>query len=129
MGAAAVRGSDVVIITSDNPRTEDPLGIINEIEQGMAEGMRMSSLDAAVAPVRGRTPYAVISDRRVAVATAIGMAKPGDVVVLAGKGHEDYQVIGNVKIHYDDREVAREEIRKSISNCELRNADENKRCG
>jgi UDP-N-acetylmuramoyl-L-alanyl-D-glutamate--2,6-diaminopimelate ligase len=123
MGAAAVRGSDVVIVTSDNPRTEDPLSIINEVEQGMTEGMRMSSLDAAPDRARGRTPYAVIPDRQVAVATAIGLAKPGDVVVLAGKGHEDYQIIGNAKIHYDDREVAREEIRKSISNCGLRNAD------
>jgi len=123
MGAAAIRGSDVVIVTSDNPRTEDPLSIIEEVEQGMTEGMRIPSPDAAPDPVGGRTPYSVIPDRQVAVATAIGMAKPGDVVVLAGKGHEDYQIIGNTKIHYDDREVAREEIRKSISNCGLRNVD------
>ncbi len=123
MGAAAIRGSDVVIVTSDNPRTEDPLSIIGEIEQGMTEGMRMPSPDAAPDPVRGRTPYAVIPDRQTAVAAAIGMAKPGDVVVLAGKGHEDYQIIGNTKIHYDDREAAREEIRKSILHCGLRNAD------
>ena len=51
------------------------------------------------------------------------MAKPGDVVVLAGKGHEDYQIIGDTKIHYDDREVAREEIRKNIADCGMRNAE------
>jgi UDP-N-acetylmuramoyl-L-alanyl-D-glutamate--2,6-diaminopimelate ligase len=54
---------------------------------------------------------------------AIGMAKPGDVVVLAGKGHEDYQVIGNTKIHYDDREVARKEIRKRNAECRVRGAE------
>ena len=123
MGAAAIRGSDVVIVTSDNPRTEDPLSIINEIEQGMTEGRRIPSPDALPDPVRGRTPYAVIPDRQVAVATAIGMAKPGDVVVLAGKGHEDYQIIGNTKIHYDDREVAREEIRKRNAECGVRSAE------
>ena len=73
--------------------------------------------------MRERTPYYVIPDRQGAVATAIGMAKPGDVVVLAGKGHEDYQIIGNTKVHYDDREAARKEIRKNILNRGLRNAE------
>jgi UDP-N-acetylmuramoyl-L-alanyl-D-glutamate--2,6-diaminopimelate ligase len=123
MGAAAIRGSDVVIVTSDNPRTEDPRSIIGEVERGMTEGMRMPWPDASPNPVRGRTPYYVIPDRQGAVAAAIGMAKPGDVVVLAGKGHEDYQIIGNTKIHYDDRETARKEIRKSILNRGLLNAD------
>jgi UDP-N-acetylmuramoyl-L-alanyl-D-glutamate--2,6-diaminopimelate ligase len=123
MGAAAIRGSDVVIVTSDNPRTEDPLSIIGEVERGMTEGMRMPWPDASGNPVRGRTPYYVIPDRQGAVAVAIGMAKPGDVVVLAGKGHEDYQIIGNAKIHYDDREAARKEIRKSILNRGLLKAD------
>ncbi len=112
MGAAAVTGSDVVIVTSDNPRTEDPGAIIREIELGMKDGMKVPSSDMASGAAPGKKPYCVIADREAAVASAIGMAKPGDVVVLAGKGHEDYQIIGNAKVHYDDREIARREIRK-----------------
>ena len=112
MGAAAIRGSDVVIVTSDNPRTEDPLAIIGEVEEGMREfGARISPLDALSSPP-GKTPYAVAPDRHEAISVAIGMAKPGDVVVLAGKGHEDYQIIGERKIHFDDREEARKAIGK-----------------
>ncbi len=113
MGAAAVNGSDIVIATSDNPRTEDPLRIIGEIEKGMeASGVRLPVCDLVSATAQGKTPYCVIPDRHVAIAAAINMAGKGDVVVLAGKGHEDYQIIGDRKIHFDDREVAREEIRK-----------------
>lgn len=113
MGAAAVAGSDVVIVTSDNPRTEDPLRIIGEIEAGMADlGTRIDPGAATERDASGRTPYLVIPDRRQAIAAAIAAAVPGDVVVLAGKGHEDYQIIGDRKIHFDDREAAREELRK-----------------
>jgi UDP-N-acetylmuramoyl-L-alanyl-D-glutamate--2,6-diaminopimelate ligase len=113
MGAAAVNGSDIVIVTSDNPRTEDPLRIIDEIEKGMeASGVRLPVCDLVSATAPGKTPYCVIPDRHAAIAAAINMAGKGDVVVLAGKGHEDYQIIGDRKIHFDDREVAREEIRK-----------------
>lgn len=116
MGASAVSGSDIVIVTSDNPRTEDPLDIIREIEAGMAgSGVRIAT-DAKPPAVPGRTPYLVIPDRREAVAAAIRMAQPGDVVVLAGKGHEDYQIIGERKLPFDDREVAREEIRNRMMN-------------
>ncbi len=122
MGAAAARGSDVVVVTSDNPRTEDPLAIIAEIEDGMAaSGVRSSGAGARMDGAK--TPYLVIPDRRRAIAEALDMAKAGDVVVLAGKGHEDYQVIGEKKVHFDDREVAREEIRKTIANCGLRIAE------
>jgi UDP-N-acetylmuramoyl-L-alanyl-D-glutamate--2,6-diaminopimelate ligase len=111
MGAAAAKGSDIVIVTSDNPRTEDPLAIIGEIEGGMAAGAVRVVLPAEVHPgADGMTPYVVVPDRRRAIAEAVSMAKPGDVVVIAGKGHEDYQLIGEKKIHFDDREVAREEI-------------------
>jgi len=108
MGAVAVQGSDLVIITSDNPRSEDPLGIIREIEAGMQ--------------AKGQKPYQVIPDRHQAIHAAIAAAEPGDMVVLAGKGHEDYQVIGNTKHHFDDREVAREAIGKSnaIADCGFR---------
>ncbi len=111
MGTAAVTGSDIVIVTSDNPRTEDPLAIIDEIEKGMGgAGVRMPARNLMSPAAPGKTPYCVIPDRHEAVATAINMASRGDVVVLAGKGHEDYQIIGDRKIHFDDREVARQEI-------------------
>jgi UDP-N-acetylmuramoyl-L-alanyl-D-glutamate--2,6-diaminopimelate ligase len=113
MGAAAITGSDVVIITSDNPRTEDPLSIIRDIEQGLMErGVKVSSQEAAKQVAPGKKPYSIIPDRHDAVAVAVGLARPGDMVVLAGKGHEDYQIIGEKKMHFDDREVAREEIQK-----------------
>jgi UDP-N-acetylmuramoyl-L-alanyl-D-glutamate--2,6-diaminopimelate ligase len=113
MGAVAVNGSDIVIVTSDNPRTEEPMRIIDEIEQGMKEaGVRTSPRDLMSSATAGKTPYCVIPDRREAVAAAISMAGRGDVVVLAGKGHEDYQIIGEQKVHFDDREVVRQEIHR-----------------
>jgi UDP-N-acetylmuramyl-tripeptide synthetase len=91
MGRVAGENSDVVFITSDNPRTEDPLKIIAEIEVGVAET---------------GTEYHLVSDRREAIHRAIAHASSGDVVIIAGKGHENYQIIGNEKFHFDDREVA-----------------------
>lgn len=90
MGAAAL-AADFAIVTSDNPRTEDPDAIIAQILTGM-EGHEER--------------YAVMPDRAEAIRFAIGKAQPGDVVLIAGKGHEDYQIIGNVKHHFDDREIA-----------------------
>ncbi len=97
MGRVAAEYSDLVFITSDNPRTEDPLKIIAEIEAG-------------VAPVG--TEFRAISDRRDAVYAAIAAARSGDVVIIAGKGHETYQIIGDDKYHFDDREVAAEALAK-----------------
>ncbi|HBE83356.1 MAG TPA: UDP-N-acetylmuramoyl-L-alanyl-D-glutamate--2,6-diaminopimelate ligase [Pyrinomonadaceae bacterium] len=91
MGRAAGSHSDIAIITSDNPRTEDPLKIMDEIESGLKET---------------GTEYLSISDRREAINKAISLASPGDVVIIAGKGHENYQIIGSDKFHFDDREVA-----------------------
>ena len=91
MGRVAGENSDVVFITSDNPRTEDPLKIIGEIEAGVAET---------------GTEYYIVSDRREAIHRAIAHASSGDVVIIAGKGHENYQIVGNDKFHFDDREVA-----------------------
>ncbi|OGW36103.1 MAG: UDP-N-acetylmuramoyl-L-alanyl-D-glutamate--2,6-diaminopimelate ligase [Nitrospirae bacterium GWD2_57_9] len=122
MGAAALAGSDVVIVTSDNPRTEDPAGIISEIESGMVAGLKVA-FPGPLGPAAGRTPYLVIPARAQAIEQAICLAQPGDVVVLAGKGHEDYQIIGSTKIHFDDREVAREAIRKRSSECGVRSAE------
>jgi len=95
MGEIAVRMSDLVLATSDNPRSEDPLEILKEIEAGMH---------------KGPAPYKIIPDRRNAIGAAISTARKGDVVVIAGKGHEDYQILGDRTIHFDDREVAGELI-------------------
>ena len=97
MGIAAGENSDTVIITSDNPRTEDPLKIIEEVEVGVKET---------------GCEYSIVSDRRNAIYRAIASARSGDVVIIAGKGHETYQIVGNEKFHFDDREVAREAIGK-----------------
>jgi UDP-N-acetylmuramoyl-L-alanyl-D-glutamate--2,6-diaminopimelate ligase len=102
MGEAAARRSDLVILTSDNPRTEDPRAIVAEIEAGVrAAGMRPTR------PERGARGYVVEPDRRAAIALAVRLAEPGDLVLVAGKGHEDYQIVGTEKHHLDDREEVR----------------------
>ena len=93
MGRAAAERSDWVIVTSDNPRTEDPARIAEEIVAGI-----------------GGAAYDVVLDRREAVRLAVSRAVPGDVVVVAGKGHEDYQIVGREKSHLDDREMLREAL-------------------
>ncbi|MBD0315367.1 MAG: UDP-N-acetylmuramoyl-L-alanyl-D-glutamate--2,6-diaminopimelate ligase [Nitrospiraceae bacterium] len=105
MGRAAVRYSDVVILTSDNPRTEHPLAILQEVEAGVADAL----ID------RPSVQYQKIPDRRAAIHAAVRNAQPGDMVLIAGKGHEDYQIIGSTKVHFDDREVAREAIAQLAS--------------
>ena len=91
MGAIAARLSDWAIVTSDNPRTEDPARILQDIVVGM--------------PTEGNPT--VLGDRAEAIRTAILNAQPGDGVLIAGKGHEDYQILGTEKVHFDDREQAR----------------------
>jgi UDP-N-acetylmuramoyl-L-alanyl-D-glutamate--2,6-diaminopimelate ligase len=91
MGKVAVAGADVLIVTSDNPRTEDPDAIIDEILAGMA----------------GAT-FERITDRRKAIARALAVAVPGDAILLAGKGHETYQIIGTEKRPFDERLIVRE---------------------
>ncbi len=100
MGEAAVRYSDVVILTSDNPRTEDPLSILEEVEVGVIEALRQ----------RPHVQYKKVPDRRQAIEEAVREAHSADMVLIAGKGHEDYQIIGTKKVHFDDREVARDAI-------------------
>jgi UDP-N-acetylmuramoyl-L-alanyl-D-glutamate--2,6-diaminopimelate ligase len=95
MGETAARLSDVVIATSDNPRTEDPESILAEIEVGLRSAGK---------------PYEKIVDRREAIRRAVAEARDGDVVLIAGKGHEDYQIVGATRLHFDDREVAREAL-------------------
>jgi UDP-N-acetylmuramoyl-L-alanyl-D-glutamate--2,6-diaminopimelate ligase len=96
MGRVAARLSDVVFLTSDNPRSEDPAAILREIEVGVREAF-----------TEKRIRYEVIADRRAAIEAAVREAKSGDTVLIAGKGHEDYQIVGATRLHFDDREVAR----------------------
>lgn len=103
MGEVAARRSDYAIITSDNPRSEEPEAIIREIESGFRQA----------APDPGR--YEVTVDRQQAIRRAISLARPGDTVVLAGKGHETYQILKDRVIHFDDREVARQAIQNQGS--------------
>jgi len=103
MGAVAARLSDLVIVTSDNPRSEDPERIIDEIRRGIV--MPADRL-APKGQQRG-TPSLAIVDRREAIEKAIKDAKPGDLLLIAGKGHEKYQVIGDKTLPFDDVEVAR----------------------
>ena len=96
MGIAAAEGSDYVVLTSDNPRSEDPQAIVN---------------DALVGLRRFNKPYEVELDRARAIKKAVGAAQPGDVVILAGKGHETYQILKDGPIPFDDREVTRRVLR------------------
>ena len=105
MGEVAGRGSDVAVATSDNPRTERPEDILAEIVPGLERaGARRLSPAEAQAGARG---YLVVPDRREAIALALSAARPGDAVLIAGKGHEDYQIVGAERRHFDDREEAR----------------------
>jgi UDP-N-acetylmuramoyl-L-alanyl-D-glutamate--2,6-diaminopimelate ligase len=96
MGMAAGELSDFVVLTSDNPRSEDPLGIMNDVMVGLG---------------RFDTPHFAEPDRARAIRRALEEAKPGDVVLLAGKGHETYQILKDRTIDFDDRETAREILR------------------
>jgi UDP-N-acetylmuramoyl-L-alanyl-D-glutamate--2,6-diaminopimelate ligase len=102
MGQAAAAGSQLVIVTSDNPRTENPLAIIGEIEPGLA-ACGLPRINAAAAK-HGDSGYLVIPDRREAIRLAVALARPGEAVLVAGKGHEDYQIWGTERRHFDDRE-------------------------
>ena len=105
MGAVASRLSDLIVITSDNPRSEDPNRIIEEVQRGITSDT-----------VREGTPRPLaIADRRDAIAKAIELARPGDVVLIAGKGHEKYQAIGSRVLPFDDVAVAREALGRRAS--------------
>ncbi len=92
MGAVAADLADRIVLTDDNPRSEDPAAIINEIRLGLGQHPRVS----------------VVHDRRAAIASAIGKARPGDVVLIAGKGHESEQIVGSERRVLSDRAVAAE---------------------
>jgi len=114
MGEAAARIADIVILTSDNPRSEDPLRILRDIEHGVIE----AGLDAIQEAAAGREEangHLVIPDRRQAIRLAVNIARPKDVVLIAGKGHETYQILGDQKLPFDDREEARRCLQKVAS--------------
>jgi UDP-N-acetylmuramoyl-L-alanyl-D-glutamate--2,6-diaminopimelate ligase len=98
MGKIAAELADIAVVTSDNPRTEDPQRILEDILTGIPENIQ---------PM-------VIGDRASAIRTAILQAQPGDGILLAGKGHEDYQILGTEKIHFDDREHARDALAERL---------------
>ena len=100
MGRIAAEYGDKIYVTSDNPRTEDPVQIVKDVEVGVKEALREG------------TPYEVIVDRREAINHAIHDAKAGDIVIIAGKGHENYQILKNETIHFDDREEARKALKE-----------------
>ncbi|HWP59636.1 MAG TPA: UDP-N-acetylmuramoyl-L-alanyl-D-glutamate--2,6-diaminopimelate ligase [Candidatus Acidoferrales bacterium] len=111
MGEIAARLSDVVVLTSDNPRSEEPLRILAEIESGLkGAAIHKRRADERELSGAGEKSYAVEPDRRAAIRLALAVARPGDLVLIAGKGHEDYQILGSQKVHFDDREVAAEEL-------------------
>jgi UDP-N-acetylmuramoyl-L-alanyl-D-glutamate--2,6-diaminopimelate ligase len=95
MGRIAAAGADVAVVTSDNPRTEDPVAIIDDIEQGM-----------------GGIAHQRIVDRLAAIHTALRQAGPGDTILLAGKGHENYQILGTEKVPFDEREIVMSAVKR-----------------
>jgi UDP-N-acetylmuramoyl-L-alanyl-D-glutamate--2,6-diaminopimelate ligase len=125
MGEAAARLSDIVVLTSDNPRTEDPGGILAEVEAGVEKtgatrfevsGPGSQIVEPKTRDSRPETPrYCVEADRRQAIRAALRLADAGDVVLIAGKGHEDYQILGTKRVPFDDREVAREEANRLVA--------------
>jgi UDP-N-acetylmuramoyl-L-alanyl-D-glutamate--2,6-diaminopimelate ligase len=112
MAEAAGRLSDLAVVTSDNPRTEDPLSIIEQVETGLislgARRLDAAGLNGSFAP----GSYVVEPDRRAAIALACRVMAAGDIVLIAGKGHEDYQILGTDKVRFDDREEARAALEK-----------------
>lgn len=98
MGRIAAQHADISIVTSDNPRSEDPETIVKEIEVGVKEAI-----------TAGKT-YKVIVDRRQAIQEAVSLARSGDIIIIAGKGHETYQILYDKTIHFDDREEARQAV-------------------
>jgi UDP-N-acetylmuramoyl-L-alanyl-D-glutamate--2,6-diaminopimelate ligase len=111
MGAAATANADLTVITSDNPRSEDPLAIIAEIEAGARTGV---GAGARAGATRGSGRFVIEPDRRAAIREAVRAAGGGDVVVIAGKGHEQGQSFADRTLPFDDRTVAAEELRSVV---------------
>ncbi len=105
MGRAAASASDLAIVTSDNPRSEDPARILADIEEGLKKDF---------------SNYLMVPDRKEAILKAVAAASAGDIVLIAGKGHEDYQILKDRTIHFDDRETAAEAIRAKLAGLKKR---------
>ncbi|MBN1548428.1 MAG: UDP-N-acetylmuramoyl-L-alanyl-D-glutamate--2,6-diaminopimelate ligase [Syntrophaceae bacterium] len=112
MGFVAATLSDVVIVTSDNPRSENPLTIIGQIEEGVLRKDITRVSEAELSSAHNEKIYCIIPDRKEAIETAIMSAGKNDIVLIAGKGHEDYQIIGKERLFFDDRFVAQECLKK-----------------
>jgi UDP-N-acetylmuramoyl-L-alanyl-D-glutamate--2,6-diaminopimelate ligase len=110
MGIAATAWSDLTILTSDNPRTEEPLSIIREIERGISKDSVKKLLPEELENSTNEKSYTVIPERRTAIETAVALAVMSDIVLIAGKGHENYQIIGDRRIAFDDKLVAKEAL-------------------
>jgi UDP-N-acetylmuramoyl-L-alanyl-D-glutamate--2,6-diaminopimelate ligase len=110
MAEAVAKSSDRVIATSDNPRTEDPVAILRDVEEGLAQRRRVEPRDLASSD----DAYCVMVDRREAIERAVAIARPEDTIVIAGKGHEDYQIVGREKFPFDDRKEALRSLRARV---------------
>lgn len=114
MGAIAVRLSDLTVVTSDNPRSEAPLSIIDDIVKGI-DGLADTASSAVDRPSGYEKPsFLVEPDRRKAIHIALSEAVAGDIVLIAGKGHERYQIVGDRTLHFDDREEAMAVVQQSL---------------
>ena len=112
MGREAAAGSDFVVITSDNPRTEDPLKIVRQVEEGVSEyGYVPVGGESDEEPLQQHS-YRVIPDRREAIAWTVRHLQKDDILLVAGKGHETYQEINGVRHPFDDRQIVAEELNR-----------------
>jgi UDP-N-acetylmuramoyl-L-alanyl-D-glutamate--2,6-diaminopimelate ligase len=112
MAEAVARWSDRAIATSDNPRGEDPEAILTDVELGLRRLRRVEPADLDGADAS----YACLADRRAAIRLALGIARGADTVVIAGKGHEDYQIVGRERLPFDDRIEARRALAGKLQN-------------
>jgi UDP-N-acetylmuramoyl-L-alanyl-D-glutamate--2,6-diaminopimelate ligase len=113
MGEVVGKYSDLAILTSDNSRTEDPLRIMNEVEKGLKTIPLREWGPEEMGSWRSKKGYLKIPDRREAIRTAIRLAQPSDTILIAGKGHEDYQIIGKKKFPFDDRVEAKKALEEA----------------
>lgn len=113
MGKVASRFSDLTVLTSDNPRSEDPLAILEEIRMGVRPVLAQEWTRKEALAGEGKG-FVTIPDRREAISFAVEALRPGDILLVAGKGHEDYQIIGKERLHFDDREELRRALARGM---------------
>ena len=117
MGRVAADMSDLCIVTSDNPRTEEPAGILMQIKGGIAPLALREYRPDELRDGFAEKGFTLLENRHEAIRLAVSLTRPGDILLLAGKGHEDYQIIGTVKHHFDDREEATAAFAEKESSC------------